>query len=142
MDRIGGVTREIEVDLQPDRLAALGVTAGQINAQLRATNVELAGGRGEVGGKEQAIRTLANAASVEALAETRIVLPDGRELRLSDVATVTDGFEEPRKFARLNGATPVVAFAVFRAKGASDVTVAERVASGWTRCRRRIPACR
>ncbi len=127
VDRIGGVTREIEVDLQPDRLAALGVTAGQINAQLRATNVELAGGRGEVGGKEQAIRTLANAPSLDALAETRIVMPDGREIRLSDVASVTDGYEEPRKFARLDGATPVVAFAVFRAKGASDVSVAERV---------------
>ena len=73
VDRIGGVKREIEVDLQPDRMAALGVTAGQINAQLRATNVELAGGRGEVGGKEQAIRTLANAPSLEALADTRIV---------------------------------------------------------------------
>ena len=127
VERIGGVSREIEVDLQPDRLAALGVTAGQVNAQLRATNVELAGGRGEVGGQEQAIRTLANAPSVAALADTRIVLVDGREIRLSDVATVTDGFEEPRRFARLNGTTPVVAFAVFRAKGASDVTVAERV---------------
>jgi HAE1 family hydrophobic/amphiphilic exporter-1 len=127
VDRIGGVTREIEVDLQPDRMAALGVTAGQVNAQLRATNVELAGGRGEVGGKEQAIRTLANAPSIAALADTDIVMADGREIRLSDVATVTDGFEEPRKFARLDGTTPVVAFAVFRAKGASDVTVAERV---------------
>lgn len=127
VERIGGVTREIEVNLDPDRLAALGVTAGQVNAQLRATNVDLAGGRGEVGGHEQAIRTLANAGSVDALAESRIVLPDGREIRLSDVATVTDGFEEPRRFARLNGATPVVAFSVFRAKGASDVTVAGRV---------------
>ena len=127
VERIGGVSREIEVNLAPDRLAALGVTAGQVNAQLRATNVELAGGRGEVGGHEQAIRTLANAGSVDALADTRIVLPDAREIRLSDVATVTDGFEEPRRFARLNGTTPVVAFAVYRAKGASDVTVAARV---------------
>ncbi|WP_158743281.1 efflux RND transporter permease subunit [Acidisphaera sp. L21] len=127
VERIGGVSREIEVDLDPDRLASLGVTAGDINAQLRATNVELAGGRGEVGGHEQAIRTLANAPSVAALAESRIVLPGGREVRLSDVATITDGFEEPRKFARLNGTTPIVAFAIHRAKGASDVTVGERV---------------
>ena len=59
------MSREIEVNLDPDRLASLGVTAGQVNAQLRATNVELAGGRGEVGGHEQAIRTLANAPSVD-----------------------------------------------------------------------------
>ncbi len=129
VERIGGVTREIEVDLDPDRLAALGVTAGQVNEQVRQTNVDLAGGRGEVGGHEQAIRTLANAGSVAALAESRVVLPGGREVRLSDVAAVTDGFEEPRRFARLDGTTPVVAFAVYRAKGASDVTVAERVAA-------------
>ncbi len=127
VERIGGVSREVEVNLDLDRLAALGVTAGQVNAQLRATNVDLAGGRGEVGGHEQAIRTLANAGSLAGLAATRIVLPDGRELRLSDVASVTDGFEEPRRFARLDGAIPVVAFAVYRAKGASDVTVAGRV---------------
>ena len=127
VERIGGVTREIQVALDPDRMAALGVTAGQVNAQLRATNVELAGGRGEVGGKEQAIRTLANAASVQGLADTRIVLPGDREIRLSDVAAVTDGFEEPRRFARLDGTTPVVAFAIYRAKGASDVDVAARV---------------
>ncbi len=127
VERIGGVQREIEVDLDPDRLAALGVTAGQVNDQVRATNVDLAGGRGEVGGHEQAIRTLANAGSVAALADSRIVLPGGREVRLSDVASVTDGFDEPRRFARLDGSTPVVAFAVYRAKGASDVTVADRV---------------
>ena len=127
VERIGGVSREIEVNLEPDRLAALGVTAGQVNAQLRATNVELAGGRGEVGRREQAIRTLANAPDVASLAESRVVLPGGRDIRLSDIATVTDGFEEPRRFARLNGATPVVAFAVYRAKGASDVTVAALV---------------
>ncbi len=127
VERIGGVSREIEVNLDPDRLAALGVTAGQVNAQLHATNVELAGGRGEVGRQEQAIRTLANAPSVAALADSRIVLPGGRDIRLSDIATVTDGFEEPRRFARLDGTTPVVAFAVYRAKGASDVTVAEQV---------------
>ena len=127
VDRIGGVTREVQVLLDPDRLAALGITAGQVNAQVRATNVDLAGGRGEVGGREQAIRTLANAAGVDALGATQVVLPGGRELRLADLGRVVDSYEEPRKFARLDGQTPVVAFAVFRAKGASDVDVAARV---------------
>ncbi len=127
VDRIGGVTREIQVLLDPDRLASLGITAGQVNAQVRATNVDLAGGRGEIGGREQAIRTLANAPGVAALGGSQIVLPGGRALRLDDLGTVVDGYEEPRQFARLNGQTPVVAFAVFRAKGASDVEVAQRV---------------
>ncbi len=123
-ERMGGVTREIRVALDPDRLMALGITAAEVSRQLKATNVDLAGGRGEVGGKEQSIRTLAGARTVADLAETRIVLPGGREIRLEDLGTVTDSYEEPRSFARLDGETPVVSFAVFRAKGASDVDVA------------------
>ena len=127
VERIGGVTREIRVNLDPDRLASLGVTAGDVNAQLRATSADLAGGRGEIGGQEQAIRTLAAARTLPELEQTRIALPGGREIRLKDLATVTDTYEEPRAFARLNGATPVVSFSIYRAKGASDVSVSDRV---------------
>ena len=127
VERIGGVTREIRVNLDPDRLASLGVTAGAVNTQLRATSADLSGGRGEVGSQEQAIRTLAAARALPQLEQTRIVLPGGREVRLADLGTIEDTFEEPRKFARLNGSTPVVSFAIYRAKGASDVTVADRI---------------
>ncbi len=129
--RVGGVEREIRVSLDPARLAALGITAGEVNAQLRATNVDLAGGRGEIGGAEQAIRALASATTVERLAETTITLPDDRKVRLDQLGQVTDSVKEPRTFARLNG-EEVVAFSVVRAKGASDTVVAERVAKAVT----------
>ena len=125
--RIGGVTREIRVSLDPDRLASLGVTAGAVNDQVRAISADMAGGRGEVGAQEQTIRTLAASRTLDQLRATRIVLPGGREARLGDLATVEDTYEEPRAFARLDGSTPVVAFAIYRAKGASDVSVADRV---------------
>ncbi len=121
--RIGGVDREIRVALDPDRLAALGVSAGDVNRQLRAMNVDLAGGRGTVAGREQSIRTLAGARQVEDLAATAIALPGGRKVRLADLGTVSDGAAEQRRFARLDG-KPVVAFGVTRATGASDATVA------------------
>ena len=60
VSRVGGVKREIRVSLIPERLLALGITAGEVNQQLRATNTDLAGGRGEVGGAEQSIRALAS----------------------------------------------------------------------------------
>lgn len=122
--RIGGVDREIRVDLRPDRLAALGITASEVNDQLRASNIDLAGGRGTVGVQEQSIRTLAGAATVEELAQRRIALPGGRQALLQDLATVTDGGAEPRSFARVDG-KPVVAFSLYRAKGLSDVVVAD-----------------
>jgi multidrug efflux pump subunit AcrB len=128
IDRIGGVDREIHILLDPARLSALGITAGDVSRQLRATNVDLAGGRGEIGAQEQTIRTLGGARSVEDLAATKILLPGGRSVRLDEVAGVVDSFVEPRSFARLDGVAPVVTFSVFRTKNASESNVAEAVA--------------
>ena len=126
IERVGGVDREIRVSLDPDRLNAFGVTAGDVNKQIRATNIDLAGGRGEIAGREQAIRTLAGKADVAALAATMIALPKGRKVRLDQLGTVTDGAAEPRIFATYN-TQPVVAFSIVRAKGASDTTVSADV---------------
>lgn len=122
VERYGGVKREIRVSLDPDRLLAFGVTAAEVSQQVRATNVDLGSGRGEVGGQEQAIRVLAGARDVKTLADTKIKLSGGRQVRLSDLGTVLDDASEQRSFGRLNG-QPVVAFAIFRAKGASEMSV-------------------
>ncbi len=121
--RSGGADREIRVTLRPERLLSLGITAAEVNQQLRLTSVDLTGGRGELGGQEQSIRTLGGAQSLDNLAATNIVLSGGRKVRLDELATITDSSEEPRMFARFNG-TPVVSFAISRASGASDATVA------------------
>ncbi|MDP8918593.1 MAG: efflux RND transporter permease subunit [Pseudomonadota bacterium] len=128
VERVGGVEREIRIELKLDRLLALGITAADVNRQLRLTSVDLAGGRGEVGGQEQSIRTLGAAQTLEDLASTSITLPGNRNVRLDELATVTDAAAEPRTFARFNG-QPVVAFAVTRATGASDATVGQAVAA-------------
>jgi hydrophobe/amphiphile efflux-1 (HAE1) family protein len=120
--RTGGVDREIRVALDPEKLLALGVTAAAVNDQVRADNVDLGGGRGEIAGQEQAIRTLAGARSVADLAALPIALSGGRKVRLDELGTVTDGAAEQRTFARLFD-EPIVAFSIARAKGASDVTV-------------------
>jgi hydrophobe/amphiphile efflux-1 (HAE1) family protein len=138
VERYGGVDREIRVLLDPDRLLAFGVTAADVNAQVRATNVDLGGGRGEVANQEQAIRTLAGARRVEDLAETEILLPGGRKVRLKELGRVIDDASEQRTFARLN-AEPVVTFAVFRSKGASELSVAETVSGKLAELRERFP---
>lgn len=138
VQRMGGVGREIRVELDPDRLAALGITADQVNAQLRSTNADVPGGRGEIGAREQAIRTLGGARTVMALADMPIALPNGRWARLDTLGTVTDGAGEQRSLARLDG-EPVVAFAVYRAKGASDTVVADGVAARLAELQSRTP---
>ena len=126
VERYGGVKREIRVELDPNRLLAFGVTAAEVNRQVRATNTDLGSGRGEVGDQEQAIRVLAGARTVAELADTKINLANGRQVRLSDLGRVHDGASEQRSFGRLN-AQPIVAFAIFRAKGASEMTVRDNV---------------
>src|SRR6478736_1427967 len=128
VDRIGSVEREIRVGLDPVRLQSVGLTPLDVSRQLRGSNVDLAGGRAEIGGRDQAIRTLAGAKTVADLAATRIALPAGGEVRLDDLGLITDTIAEPRTFARFDGA-PVVGFNILRAKGASDVVLADAIAA-------------
>ena len=128
VDRIGSVEREIRVGLDPVRLQSVGLTPLDVSRQLRGSNVDLAGGRAEIGGRDQAIRTLAGAKTVADLAAVRIALPAGGEVRLDDLGLITDTIAEPRTFARFDGA-PVVGFNILRAKGASDVVLADAIAA-------------
>jgi multidrug efflux pump subunit AcrB len=128
VDRLGSVEREIRVGLYPAALQAVGVTAVDVSRQLRGSNADLAGGRSEIGKRDQMIRTLAGAKTIAELRATRIAFPSGGDVRLDDISTVTDTIAEPSTFARFNE-TPIVGFSVMRAKGASDVKIAGLVAA-------------
>jgi HAE1 family hydrophobic/amphiphilic exporter-1 len=124
--RVGGVDREINIVIDPDRMAAAGLTAPQLNNALANFSVDAPGGRVSIGDREQTVRVLGRRPY-----GGRAARPDhphhGRPLRaLTDVAEVGDGAGEPRGFARLDG-QPVVAFQVSKTKDASDV--ASRTAS-------------
>jgi multidrug efflux pump subunit AcrB len=126
VQRIGGVDREIRIELDPRRLIALGITADAVNAQLVALNVDIPGGRGGIGAAEQSIRTLGGARSVEDLRNTEIALPSGRKARLSELGQVLDGPAEQRQAARYDG-QPVVSFNIQRSPNTSDVTIAKGI---------------
>ncbi len=120
--RNGGVTREIRVILDPLKLQAQGLTASEVNAQLRMTNLNAAGGRAEIAGTEQAVRVLGNARNAYDLGQTQINVRGGRTVRLADIATVRDLYAEQRSQAAVDG-RQVISFDFQRAKGASDVSV-------------------
>ena len=128
VNRVGGVTREVRVALDPRKLQALGATAADISRQLRQVQTESAGGRTDLGGSEQPVRTLAT---------VQIGAPSSAQLRARAVATaaasgwtrwprVSDTIAEPRAAALLNG-KPVVGFEVARSRGESEVTVGAAV---------------
>ncbi|RWC30929.1 MAG: efflux RND transporter permease subunit, partial [Mesorhizobium sp.] len=120
--RSGGVDRVIRVELDPDRLAALGISAGDVSQTLASNNVNQPGGRATIGGQEQSVRTLASATTVEALADTRMALSSAGDVKLSDLGTVVDSWEKPRQAAYLDG-KQVVAFNVYRSVGSSEIDV-------------------
>ena len=122
VQRVGGVSREISIALDPVKLQSLGVTAADISRQLRQIQQESSGGRADLGGGEQPLRTQANVSSVSELRSISISLPDGRSIRLEQIASITDSVAEPRTLALLNG-KPVVGFEVTRSRGASEVEV-------------------
>jgi multidrug efflux pump subunit AcrB len=119
--REGGVAREIRVILDPVALQAQGITAAQVNAQLRQTNLNASGGRAEIAGSEQSVRVIGNAADAYQLSQTQISVPGGRTIRLADLAEVKDAYSEQRTIAKMNG-RQVISFNVQRSKGASEVT--------------------
>ena len=124
--RVGGVSRQVEVALDPLKLQSLGATAADISRQLKQVQTESAGGRADLGGSEQPMRTLATVKTVEELARLELSLANGQRVRLDQVATVKDAVAEPRAVALLNG-IPVVGFEITRSKGASEVEVGAAV---------------
>lgn len=126
VDRIGGVDREVHVDLDPEAMRALGVTASDISTQIKAVQIDRSGGFGEIGGLRQTLATLGAVRSVDDLKAVAIPLSTGRSIRLDQVAKISDNFAERTSLAYEDG-QPLVAFQIKRSNGYSDTGVAAAV---------------
>src|SRR5690242_5614203 len=139
VNRTGGVDRTIRVILDPAALEAQGITASQVNQQLRASNMNGAGGRAQIAGSEQSVRVLGNAQDAYQLSQTEIALPGGRFVRLADLGQVQDSYSEQRTLAKQDG-RQVVSFEDQRAKGASEVSTRSEERRVGKECRARWSA--
>ncbi|CAN7560416.1 efflux RND transporter permease subunit [Bosea sp. LjRoot9] len=130
--RVGGIDREVHIDLDPATMASLGVTAATVTSQLKSVQADTSGGLGEIGGTRQTLRTLGAAVSIEALKGLRIPLANGQQIRLDDVATVKDSFADRSSLAYLDG-QPVIGVEIKRSNGFSDTSVAADVRTAMER---------
>lgn len=138
VERLGGVDRAIRIDLDPARLDAYGLTASEVNDRVRALNIDLPGGRADLGDREQNIRTLGSAKTVSELRAYRLPLPDGSTVALGDLGIVEDAYSEPRQVAFFDDQA-VVGFSVLRSTGSNLVQVEEGTDHALARLRETLP---
>jgi multidrug efflux pump subunit AcrB len=124
--RVGGGTREIQVQVDPARLNALGLTAADVSSALKRVQQEASGGRGQIGGEEQGFRTLATVRQASDLESLSVPFADGRWLRLSQVATIRDTLADRTQAALLDG-RPAVGFQVKHTRGSDELRAAADV---------------
>lgn len=126
VDRSGGSDQEVSIVLNPGTLASLGISAADVSRQLAASNTNIPGGRFTLGETEYALRTVGRADNLQDLAATRIALPGGREVKLSDIGAVAYGASEVRNITKVDG-RPAITFMVYKDPAASEVDVARAV---------------
>lgn len=126
VNRVGGIDREVHVDLDPQLMSALNIGAATISSQLKSMQSDTSGGRAEIGGSKQAVTTLGAVSSIEELKKVAIPLPSGTLVRLDEIGTVTDSFADRSSIAYLDG-EPVIAVQVKRSNGFSDTAVAAAI---------------
>lgn len=124
--RQGGRNREINFDIFPERISALGVSVADISRQLAQTNIDLPSGRMTISGRVYALRTLGSAKTIDLLKQTKLNIKNGYSIKLSDLGVLHEHSDQQYSITKLDG-KPIITFQVFRSKGSSEITVAAAV---------------
>jgi HAE1 family hydrophobic/amphiphilic exporter-1 len=123
---IGGVERQINVWVDPDKMRAYNVTPAEVSLALRIQNVEFPSGRLDEGPQETAVRTIGKIQKPEDFENVVVATRGGYQVKIKDLGYVEDGAEEPRSEARLNG-QPAVTLIVSKQSGQNTVAVADEI---------------
>jgi hydrophobe/amphiphile efflux-1 (HAE1) family protein len=122
----GGEVREIQVHIDPRRLEALNLPLSEVAARLASENLDVPGGQVKRDGRSIALRTKGEFQSLDEIENVILRSDGGSTVRLKDVASVLDGYEDKSSTTRLNGAD-AVSFSVQKQSGANTVEIADRV---------------
>lgn len=123
---IGGQERAINIDVDPDRLAAYNIPLSQVKRALQAQNVEIPGGRVDQDRRELVLRTLGRIEAIDGFNDLIVANFQGRPITIRDIGSVKNGIVEPRSLARLDGQN-AVQLIVKKQSGTNTVDVVDRV---------------
>lgn len=125
-ERVGGVHREIEVKLDPIKLAALEVTALDVSQALKSSQVEASGGVSRANDKDTLVRIISTVSQADDLKKLPISIKNGRSIRLGDVAIIRDTYNKRSQLVLLNQ-QKTAGFRVYRSNGFDEVSVSKGV---------------
>jgi len=128
----GGEVREIQVNLDPRRLEALQMPISEVAARLTAENLDVPGGQVKRDGQSVSLRTKGEFATASEIERVILRSTGGSTVRVKDVGTVVDGYEERTSTTRLNGAD-AVSFSVRKQSGANTVDIASKIEAALAR---------
>ncbi len=134
----GGLEDEIQIRVDQQKLAQLGLSIEQIAERIREENVNLSGGRLEEGDQRFLVRTINEFQNEDEFRNAIIANVEGRAVYLRDVATVERGYKDREAITRVQGRESVE-LAVYKEGDANTVQVADRVKQRLERIRESLP---
>jgi hydrophobic/amphiphilic exporter-1 (mainly G- bacteria), HAE1 family len=135
---VGDRKREIQVVLDPRKLAAYGIGVDQVKQALAKQNLEVPGGRVTFGDSEKVLRTMGRVRTSEDFNEVVLAVRGTAPIRVRDVGAVVDGMEEPRTASRFNGEN-AISLLVRKQSGTNTVKVVDAVKSDIRRIAAALP---
>ncbi|HVR28824.1 MAG TPA: efflux RND transporter permease subunit [Thermoanaerobaculia bacterium] len=122
----GAIRREIKVELDRERLRAAGLTALDVQQAVARENATLPGGNVRRGLSDLYVRAVGEYASLEEIGATVVATVGGTPIRVRDVATVRDDYEDVGFLVEING-VPAVTLRIQKQSGANTVRVAQEI---------------
>ncbi len=126
VDLIGGEEREIQVSVDPERLAGYGLTIGQVQQIIASSNMDFPTGNIKTQTNQTTIRLSGKFTSLEQMRNLPITTPAGTSIRLSDVAEVQDGIKDVEKIARIDQQNTIL-MQVYKQSDANAVAVSDLI---------------
>ena len=139
VEMVGGQKREIHVELDPVRLDSLGLGVNDVVNGIKSENTNTPLGRLTKGFTEYPLRIDGKPERAEHYRQMTVVRQNGRPITLGEVTTVSDGVEEQRKLALVNG-RPAIGLDIYKQSGGNDVALVDTIKKTMEKVRKDIPA--
>jgi len=136
---IGLARREVQINVDREKLKALGLSYAEVAGALQRENIELPAGKLEQGNAEPLVRVAGKFRTVDEFKNLIVAFRKGRPVRLGEVAEVVDGIEERRNMALINEQQALV-MDIVKQSGANTVELAEAVRSTVEQLNRELPS--